>query len=94
MWAGTATSIPEISRFFGIVIRIHADNHDPPHVHACYGEAEAAVGIRYFGLLHGRLPPRASGLVVEWVALHQDELLDAWERGQRGEALGKIAPPD
>ena len=89
---GTVTSIPEVFRFFGMVTRIHADDHDAPHIHARYGEA--AVGLRYFGFLYGRLPPRALGLVVEWVALHQGELLAAWQRAWPGEGPGNIPPLD
>ena len=92
MRTGTVTSIPEVSRLFGMAIRIHTDDHDPPHIHARYGEA--AVGLRYFGLLYGRLPPRALGLVVEWVALHQGELLAAWQRARRFEEPGYIPPLD
>ena len=90
----TVTSIPEVSRFYGIVIRIHTEDHTPPHVHARYGEAEAAIGIRRFEVLHGRLPPTALGLVVEWMARHQDKLLAAWERAQRDGTSVKIAPLD
>ena len=91
---GTVTSIPEVSRFFEMVTRIHTDDHDAPRIHARYGEAEAAVGIRYFGLLYGRLPPRALGLMVEGMALHQGELLAAWHRAWRGEGPGNIPPLD
>jgi len=91
---GTVASMTEVSRFHGIVIRIHAENHDSAHVHARYGEAEAAIGIRRFELLHGWLPPTALGLVVEWMARHQDELLAAWERAQRDGTSAKIAPLD
>ena len=91
---GTVASMTEVSRFHGIVIRIHAEDHDPPHVHARYGEAEVAIGIRRFELLHGWLPPTALGLVVEWMARHQDELLAAWERAQRDGTSAKIAPLD
>ena len=80
---GTATSKAEVSRFCGIDTRIHGEDHDPPHIHAGYGEA--AVGIPYFGLLPVTWPPRAFGLVVEWVALHQEELLAAWGQKQRGD---------
>lgn len=91
---GTVPSMTEVSRFYDIVIRIHAKDHDPPHVHARYGAAEAAIGIHRFELLHGRLPPTGLGLVVEWMARHQDELLAAWEQAQRGGTSVKIAPLD
>ena len=89
-----ATDDAEVSRFYGIVVRIDFREHCPPHFHARYVEAEAVVGIRDRTLLEGELPRRARELVLEWAAEHGDELLTAWERAQRGEAPGKIAPLD
>jgi hypothetical protein len=37
--------MPEISRFFGIVIAMNFDDHLPPHFHAVYAEHEASVAI-------------------------------------------------
>ncbi len=71
--------MPEVSRFFGIVIAIFYNDHNPPHFYARYGEYKAAIDIRSMQILEGDLPPRALGLVVEWAALHQDELLQDWE---------------
>ena len=51
--------MPEISRFFGIIIRMYFDDHDPPHFHAIYGETEAQIRIDPINLLHGNLPGRA-----------------------------------
>lgn len=65
--------MPEISRFFGIVIRIFFDDHNPPHFHAFYGDDEALIDIRTLGLFAGSLPPRAQSLVVEWASLHRGE---------------------
>ena len=84
--------MPEISRFFGIVISMFFDDHNPPHFHARYGNERVAVEIRTLQVLDGTLSPRALGLVVEWAAEHQDELLDAWERAQAGEPPPKIRP--
>ena len=66
--------------------------HGPPHFHADYGDAQALIRIDNLAVLQGRLPPRAHGFVVEWAALHQNELREAWERVRRQEAPGKIAP--
>ncbi len=84
--------MPEISRFFGIVIKMFFDDHNPPHFHAEYGESKALVDIRSLSTFAGRLPPRVMGLVIEWAALHQQELLDDWRRAQAQEALRKIDP--
>ena len=84
--------MPEISRFYGIVIRMYFREHGPPHFHAHYGDAQALIRIDNLAVLQGRLPPRAHGFVIEWAALHQTELQEAWQRVQRQEAPGKIAP--
>lgn len=84
--------MPELSRFYGIVIRMYFDDHAPPHFHAEYGSSEALIDIRTLALLAGKLPPRAMGLVSEWAALHQDELMDRWRRAENLEPLTKIAP--
>ncbi len=84
--------MPEISRFFGIVIKMFFDDHNPPHFHAEYGSNIALVDIRTLAVFSGRLPPRVTGLVIEWATLHQRELLTDWERAQTREELQKIAP--
>lgn len=63
--------MPEISRFYGIVIKMYFGDHPPPHFHAEYGEHEAVVGIETLTVIAGRLPPRAIGLVSEWASLRQ-----------------------
>lgn len=84
--------MPEISRFYGIVIRIFYDDHNPPHFHAEYGEHEVLVHIGTLAVLSGRLPARALGMVTEWAAMRQAELRAAWERASRLEPPGHIAP--
>ena len=84
--------MPEISRFFGIIIRMYFDDHEPPHLHAIYGESEAQVTINPIGLLHGGLPGRAFSMVVEWTALHQRELMDNWYRLRNNQSAQKVAP--
>jgi hypothetical protein len=84
--------VPEISRFYGIVIRLHFDDHPPPHFHAEYGEDEVLVNINTLAVISGHLPGRALGLVVEWASLHQEELSGLWWKAQNKETLGKIRP--
>ena len=84
--------MPELCRFFGIVIAMYYDDHAPPHFHAIYGSDRAEFRIDPPGLLKGRLSPRALALVTEWAAIHQVELLDAWERRAAGQELPRIAP--
>jgi hypothetical protein len=84
--------MPEISRFYGIVIKMFFDDHNPPHFHALYGENEVLIDINSFAVFAGNLPPRALGLVIEWATQHQDELLRNWERAHGQEPLIKIDP--
>ncbi len=84
--------MPEVSRFYGIVIKIYFDDHDPAHFHAEYAEDEVVISIEMLTVIAGRLPPRALGLVAESGALHQDELRRAWLNAKNLEAPGKIAP--
>jgi hypothetical protein len=84
--------MPELSRFYGIVVRMFFNDHLPPHFHAYYGSDEALIAIETLSLFAGRLPPRAMGLVVEWASLHQAELMESWRRAQGLEPPGRIPP--
>ena len=84
--------MPELCRFRGIVIRMHWDEHPPPHFHVEHGESEAFVEIETLSVARGRLPRRVRRLVLEWASLHQDELRDAWNRVMQGERAGRIDP--
>ena len=84
--------MPEISRFFGIIIAMFYDEHAPPHFHARYGSDNAAIEIVSLRVLEGRLPSRALGLVVEWASLHQQELMMNWEAARSNQPLNKIQP--
>jgi len=85
-------TMPEISRFFGIIIAMFYDEHNPPHFHARYGEAQAAIEIASLRVLEGRLPPRALGLVIEWASLHQEALMRDWFLARDEKPPEKIAP--
>ncbi len=84
--------MPEVSRFFGIVIRIFFNDHDPPHFHAVYGEYEALIEIESLAIYRGGLPGRALALVQEWAAIHREELRKDWELARSGRSLDPIAP--
>jgi hypothetical protein len=84
--------MPEISRFFGIVIQMYWNDHNPPHFHAFYSGEEALIDINQLTVFAGKLSPRALGLVIEWATLHQQELLSDWTRASRQESLEKIDP--
>jgi hypothetical protein len=84
--------MPRISEFYGIVIELYWSDHNPPHFHATYGEHQAEFEIRTLGLLRGKLPAKATSLVIEWAALHQQELLEQWDLARSHLPLGKIEP--
>lgn len=73
--------MPVLSRFYGIIIRMYfiQAEHNPPHVHAIYGDDVAEVAIRTGEVLDGHLPPKALSMVREWVELHMEDLLAIWE---------------
>ena len=84
--------MPEISRFYGIVIRMFYDDHSPPHFHAEYGGRKAEVSIDTLRVTKGWLTPRAERMVTEWAKQHHRELQDSWQRAERRQNPGKIAP--
>ncbi len=84
--------MPEISRFFGIVIKMFFDDHNPPHFHAEYSGDIALIDIRNLSVFSGHLPPRVRGFVIEWATIHQEELFNDWDRAQTQQDLLKIAP--
>jgi hypothetical protein len=86
--------MPEISRFFGIIIAMYYDDHNPPHFHIRYGQQKAIFSIENMKLLEGNISPRTLGMVTEWAALHQKELLEDWELAQKHAPLKPISPLD
>ncbi len=84
--------MPELSRFFGIIIAMFYDDHAPPHFHVRYGAQRAIVAIETLAVIEGTLSPRVRGLVTEWASLHQAELREAWGFAQRHAPMKPIAP--
>lgn len=84
--------MPEVSRFFGIVIQMYVDVHLPAHFHARHAGREVVIAIDTLAIVRGRLSPRAHALVVEWASLNADELLADWELAKSGLPLKRIAP--
>lgn len=84
--------MPEISRFYGIIISMYYDDHNPPHFHARYGGNRAAIEIPTLRVLVGKLPPRVLGLVVEWATQHQPELMRNWEATRNDSPPKRIQP--
>ena len=67
--------MPEIARFYGIVIKVFFGDHPPPHFHGIYGEYNALVDVESLEIIEGDLPSRAQKLVLEWAMLYQQDLL-------------------
>ena len=87
--------MPELSRFFGIIIRMYLESgerHHLPHFHAYYGNDVAVYQIAPVEQISGSLPRRQARLVEAWAELHQQELLADWQRLQSGERPLPIAP--
>lgn len=89
--AAYIAAVPEISRFFGVVIRMLANDHAPPHFHAYYAEYEVTITIRD-GVVTGTFPGRALRLVLEWRDLHLEELMANWDRLAAGQTPQPIPP--
>lgn len=72
--------MPVLARFYGIIIRMYfqQSEHNPPHIHAIYGENVAALDIQTGSVLEGFLPPKALAMVQEWVSIHKADLMMIW----------------
>lgn len=86
--------MPEISRFFGIIIKMYFQDHNPPHFHAEYGDDKAEYAIETLEILAGKLPKRANAMVVEWASEHREELIANWSKAIIPDSINKIAPLD
>ena len=70
--------MPEISRFYGILIKMFFDEHNPPHFHAIYGEYNGMFELNPLQMTEGDLPKNAKRMVLEWAQEHKAELLKMW----------------
>jgi hypothetical protein len=89
--------MPELSRFFGIIIRMYMEAsvpHNAPHFHAYYQDDAAVFSLEPIDLIAGDLPRRQRRLVEAWAELHQQELVDDWARLQSGQLPLPIPPLD
>lgn len=73
--------MPVLSRFYGIIIRMYfqQSEHNPPHIHAIYGEHVAAIDFQGKKIIEGELPQKALELVMEWISIHEKELKEIWD---------------
>ena len=84
--------MPEISRFYGIVIAMYYHEHEPPHFHAKYSGQTGAFSVSDLRLIDGNLPKRVIGMILEWAFEHRIELMKDWELAAAKKPLKKIAP--
>lgn len=84
-------AMPEICRFFGIIIYLYWKDHNPPHIHFTYGSQNCTISV-IDRVVSGTAPVKVINKVNQWLDLHEDEILSLWEKAQRGEKLGRIEP--
>lgn len=83
--------MPEIARFYGIIIKIFFSNeHNPPHFHAVYGEYNGSFSILDLKMIEGDLPRKAQSLIIEWANKHKEEIINIWNT----KTLKKLPPLD
>ncbi len=84
--------MPHISMFFGIIVKMFYNEHNPPHFHAEY---QGQRGIFDFNgeMLKGNVSSiTAKRLIKEWALLHQNELIENWQSMRENKSFNKIAP--
>ena len=83
--------MPEIARFYGIIIKIFFSNeHNPPHFHAIYGEYNGSFSILDLKMIEGDLPRKAQNLIIEWANEHKEEIINM----KKKKTLKKLPPLD
>jgi hypothetical protein len=86
--------VPRIAEFYGIVVAMFYNDHEPPHMHVTYSGHRALIGVTPIRVLRGELPRRAQSMVFEWTLMHQSELSENWERARAHAPLRRSAPLD
>jgi hypothetical protein len=84
--------MPELSRFLGMSVLMHFNDHPPPHFHIRYNEYRAIMRINDLEITEGGLPPRVAALALEWASLHRAELMANWESITSNGTWARIAP--
>jgi hypothetical protein len=84
--------MPELSRFYGIVVQVYYGDHLPAHFHVRYAGYSAKIDIETLAVVDGDLPGRAKGLVMEWANLHHEELREAFRKASHLQQPDAIEP--
>lgn len=85
--------MPEICRFYGIVITMYSVEHNPPHFHVRYNDKRATINI-IDETIEGDIPNRVKNMVIEWLKLHKTELMENWSLLANGKQIIEIEPLD
>ena len=83
--------MPEICRFYGLVIYLYWMGHNPPHRQVVYGDYECSISIME-RIVDGKIPANVVSKVNQWMDIHQDEIMKLWEKASKGEKIEKIEP--
>ena len=83
--------MPEICRFYGIIIYLYWMDHNPPNIHVVYGDYECSISI-IERIVDGKIPAKVVSKVNQWMDIHQDEIMKLWEKASKGEKIEKIEP--
>ena len=84
--------MPIICTFYGIIIRMYFEDHNPPHFHVEYQGFKAEYDISTLDILAGSIPKRAHAMVLEWASMHKKELLNNWEKAKIPSEINNIEP--
>ncbi len=85
--------MPEICRFFGIVIQMFGEDHNPPHFHVIYNEFRAIIEIESGEILQGSLPGKQLKYIQVWCDIHRVELIENfWSLRSDVQFFKKIKP--
>ena len=73
--------MPEICRFYGIIIKMFfkPKEHEPAHIHAIYNEYVGIFDIHSLEMIDGDLPQKAQELVKEWLKDNYQSLIQMWD---------------
>ena len=73
----------------GILIYIYAFDHNPPHLHVRGGDGEFTITIKD-RVVEGKAKAKSIQVVNQFIDDHEKEIMEIWEKAQRGEKIEKI----
>lgn len=83
--------MPEISRFYGIIIYLYWRDHNPPHIHFAFGDYECTMDI-VRRTVEGTAPAKVISRVNKWLDIHAEEVMELWNNAREGKQIGKVQP--